>query len=488
MTNSATESLEQKLERACGHFDPSTWLNIRADILPWSAFPRLQEPPQKSIKELLDESRRFISFFEERRKGILGPKGIRNHPTSESRPRTIRIQGEDATTYLPRDTESDQFLSEVRNQLRLCILLNTLGRPDLIQGLKEKDSDLPFLERELTFLSNVKDRSLFLSRQQLFIKRLKPTMITELEDELAPLKQVQFIKSGNFASVFKANDVITMDAFALKKFRFRLTRRDSSDKENVRKEVLVLQKLRGHRHIVQLHGSYIGKKEAGIVLQPVADSNLQEYLDNFYDPDCPSGKAETLYRVFGCLCVSLEKMHQSRIRHKDIKPANILINGSDVLYTGYNSALLFQDSKGFTRSPNGGERTDMYAPPERWDEDTRDVTADVFSLGCVFLEVLTVLAGEELEECYELAQPVGYGQNLDGIQRRLEELERRVKDKEWLLRPIRWCSRMLGVKAQRPGAAEVIDEIVESTPEEDLEIYFCAPCCQEIASRSKRPY
>jgi len=55
----------------------------------------------------------------------------------------------------------------------------------------------------------------------------------------------------------------------------------------------------------------------GIVMSPVADWNLEDYLDR----DIISMEDRSFLRTFyGCLAAALRYLHRNCIRHKDIKP------------------------------------------------------------------------------------------------------------------------------------------------------------------------
>jgi serine/threonine protein kinase len=64
-------------------------------------------------------------------------------------------------------------------------------------------------------------------------------------------------------------------------------------------------------------------------MSPVADMNLEEYLDRFPKPDVE----DLIYGWFGCLASGLEYLHNQRIKHRDIKLANILVKNGCILYT-----------------------------------------------------------------------------------------------------------------------------------------------------------
>lgn len=109
-------------------------------------------------------------------------------------------------------------------------------------------------------------------------------------------------------------------------------------------------------------------------------------------------KIDMLRGFFVCLSQAISYLHGSDVRHKDIKPENILIDESgSVILTDFGISRRFPKH---TPHATNNERkfTRKYASPEIMkDENTfRDDPSDVFSLGCVFLEMATLLLGRDL--------------------------------------------------------------------------------------------
>ena len=114
-------------------------------------------------------------------------------------------------------------------------------------------------------------------------------------------------------------------------------------------------------------------------------------------------QTEMLRGYFVCLSQALSYLHNSDVRHKDIKPENILIDESgSVVLTDFGISRRFPRH---TPHATNEERkfTRKYASPEIMkDENTpRDDPSDVFSLGCVFLEMATLLLGKNLNNLHE---------------------------------------------------------------------------------------
>ena len=100
-------------------------------------------------------------------------------------------------------------------------------------------------------------------------------------------------------------------------------------------------------------------------------------------------KEEEIWRItIGAVC-GLKKLHDLKIFHRDIKSANLFLE-SDGQATG---ALLgdMNVSKvakaGFLYTQTG---TPYYASPEVWNDKPYNSKSDIWSLGCVLYESLTL--------------------------------------------------------------------------------------------------
>jgi serine/threonine protein kinase len=171
----------------------------------------------------------------------------------------------------------------------------------------------------------------------------------------------------------------------------RCTRRFT--KEMVVTEVQHLQELQ-HRHIVRLVGTYTFKKNLAILLYPAARWNLDEFLDKYIHNPPDTQRKLSPWRFFGCLANAMAFIYKSNVKHMDIKPGNILVreNGGAicVYIADFGIARAYRSAEeSNTDTPTPFTRT--YAAPEVKSQDRRGYSADIFSLGCVFLEILEAL-------------------------------------------------------------------------------------------------
>ncbi|KAK1767702.1 kinase-like domain-containing protein [Phialemonium atrogriseum] len=196
-----------------------------------------------------------------------------------------------------------------------------------------------------------------------------------------------------------------------------------------------------------------------IAMYPPASHNLRTFMaDIFRDSDhrWNDWKLVRMHCFFGCLAQAVTYLHGSKvkIRHKDIKPENVVIDdwGNPIL-TDFGISV-----QGVGTSTGHTAKTVKYAPPEANQEDgKRDRRSDVFSLGCVYLEMATVLLGNRPvypERCLRasLAEGEGvefkYSDALDGLPAYLGVLAREAE--------------ML--RAREPGRGRSIDAVLAALP------------------------
>ena len=103
-----------------------------------------------------------------------------------------------------------------------------------------------------------------------------------------------------------------------------------------------------------------------------------------------------LKRFMACICRALEYLHMVGVRHRDIKPENIVIDiYGNVVLTDFGCSKRYNTDDLVSRGPLAGY-TPKYKVPEV-ERDRRDRKSDVWSLGCVFVEIITLLRQRSLD-------------------------------------------------------------------------------------------
>lgn len=105
-----------------------------------------------------------------------------------------------------------------------------------------------------------------------------------------------------------------------------------------------------------------------------------------------------------------------RVRHKGLMPPNIGIKDGKIILYGFSISTYFADES----SDSDGEVTmfsKKYAAPEVREGEIWGSSSDVFSLGCVFFELLVTFSRNNSR------LDVGYGEDPEKVQSVIAQLE-----------------------------------------------------------------
>lgn len=235
--------------------------------------------------------------------------------------------------------------------------------------------------------------------------------------------------------------------------------------EKLREEANAMERL-AHRHILKLVGTYTLKRNhLYFLLYPAAVCDLNRFLkdiddirlDNVADQEdafkrlhslgleavgtiadlpllrsSPSASifprtataAGYLQQILGCMTEALAFVHKEDIRHGDLNPKNILLSPGRLYLADFGIARDVRDSENSITGHRYG--TPFWMAPEVHDEvDHHRSPADIWSLGCVFLKVMTVLYGEELDKYDETMKEHDWKVKYDMLPKYLDKLRSR---------------------------------------------------------------
>lgn len=217
-------------------------------------------------------------------------------------------------------------------------------------------------------------------------------------------------------------------------------------------------------------------------MSPVADCNLFEYYSLAQNS---SDKLSLLRSFIGCLARALQYIHDIKIRHRDIKPQNVLVKGDRVLLTDFGIALDWEHLSRSTTTADSG-KTLLYAAPEVARYEKRNSMADVWSLGCVFFEIVAILKGETILAMRNVfSQRNGnyrFYTNLKSFPLWATKLRQQGLAKDNVI--LAWVRAMLDEDPDnRPTAATLHADIVAESTQQGVP--YCGSCCLEVVDSSE---
>ena len=363
---------------------------------------------------------------------------------------------------------------------RIYIILRTidcLNHLDDFIDLGFSDHWFPVTERSLPHSLRPSQRTAFVNTQNLVLTKSMDLERGEdgqhcyfQRDDHLPFETKCVLGSGGFDQVDRVLSLISFKEYARKRV-LRNSVFGARGTENVKSfvaEIEILKRLK-HGHVVEFVGSYTDPKYLGLIMSPVAEMDLSTYLKRV-----DTSKHQELRTFFGCLARALEFLHEQNVRHKDIKPGNILVDGGKVLFTDFGLSFDFTDANGSTTLSMVNGMTPRYCAPEVAMQEPRNTSSDVWSLGVVFLEMMVVLKGKTMGYVDEFFEQHGSQQayvrtNYAAFVELVAELKAvgSISDNKAL----EWTQEMLLIEPKlRPTSASLILSISSV-------IQFCGICC-----------
>lgn len=283
-----------------------------------------------------------------------------------------------------------------------------------------------------------------------------------------------------------------------------------------------------HKHILKLVGTYTVKRnDLYILLYPVAVCDLSKFLEDIDDirtGTCadqedafkrlealdlkeigtiedlallrhlspqPGAVPRTatalgfLQQTLGCITEALAYVHAQDIRHRDLKPKNILLSPGRVYLADFGIARDVRETEDSITCTRQG--TLSWLAPEVHDEEQHHMSpADVWSLGFIFLNVAAVLYSQSLDDYEKIMRERDWELKYELLPKYLLNL--RVKATAAALENhedpsfnvkhlISLIDGMLKYKPEeRPTASEVNEQLSEFG---GLDQIYHLPCCHK---------
>jgi hypothetical protein len=250
----------------------------------------------------------------------------------------------------------------------------------------------------------------------------------------------------------------------------------------IQNELSVTRKLI-HPHTIRVFFTYEERDRFYIVMEPVADCDLEAFLIQHSSTYITWDQLLMVLKWFRCLTNTLAFIHSKGIRHKDIKPRNILVKNADIIFADFGSSHAFlEEGDSTTEGPSYGH-TKKYCPPEVINQGKRNRAADIFSLGCVFTELAIWLAGSkglDIHKWHEYRETKIDNITTSSYHATLDKVEQWFRtcadtDVQTLYNDV--IGRMLCTDPyDRPTAAEVSQLVIEIIKDDDLGDIACSKC------------
>ncbi|CAL4160779.1 unnamed protein product, partial [Meganyctiphanes norvegica] len=213
---------------------------------------------------------------------------------------------------------------------------------------------------------------------------------------------VQCIGRGAFGNVYLYNRLTDKKQVVIKQIPIESVSKDES--QITKNEVRVLAMLK-HPNIIEYYDNHIENMAMMIVMEYAPGGNLYDYLRSRGDGNLL--QEEDILNLFCQLVLGMQHIHELNILHRDLKSHNILLDRSHrIVKIGDFGISKILNSKSKAHTVVG---TPCYLSPELCQEKPYNQKSDIWALGCVLYEIVTLKRAFEAETLPALIRKIMRG-------------------------------------------------------------------------------
>ena len=203
---------------------------------------------------------------------------------------------------------------------------------------------------------------------------------------------------GSYSTVYKVKRKEDDKIYALKKVK--LSNLNEKEKTNSLNEVRILASVKSN-YVISYKEAFFDEKDStlGIVMEYADNGDLYKKILEYKNKKIYFEEIE-IWKIFIQLVKGLKALHDLQILHRDLKSANVfLFKDGHAKLGDLNVSKVARRGLGYTQTG-----TPYYASPEIWKDLPYDNKSDIWSLGCVLWEMITLhppFRAKNMKELYK---------------------------------------------------------------------------------------
>jgi len=190
---------------------------------------------------------------------------------------------------------------------------------------------------------------------------------------------------GAFSSVYSVKRKSDGAHYAMKKVK--MGKLSEKEKQNALNEIRILASI-NHPNVVGYKEAFFENSQGNlcIVMECADGGDLLQTIEKLKKTRTKLSEKQ-VWHYFVQIVRGLGALHEMKCVHRDIKCANIFLTKDGVVKLG-DLNVSKVNKKGLMQTQTG---TPYYASPEVWKDKPYDNRSDIWSLGCVLYEMITLL-------------------------------------------------------------------------------------------------
>jgi len=197
-------------------------------------------------------------------------------------------------------------------------------------------------------------------------------------------RKIKRIGIGSFGQALLVQSVVDRKWYVMKVIN--VGNMDKKQKQDALNEVRVLKAMR-HPYIITYRESFMDKKFLWIVMDYADGGDMYKKIE--FQKKISKLMPETqLLDWFVQMALAIKHIHDNKILHRDLKTQNIFMTSSGEIKIGdFGIARVLQHTYDWAKTAIG---TPYYLSPEICQEMPYNQKSDVWSLGCILYEMVTL--------------------------------------------------------------------------------------------------
>ena len=195
-------------------------------------------------------------------------------------------------------------------------------------------------------------------------------------------KIIKTLGEGGFGKVYQVMN--NNKYYAIK--TISIVNKTPEEINSTKKEASILSSI-NNKYIVKFYDSCQDKEYFKILMEYCEGTDLRKFINN-YKIKNELIDEKIIYKIVLQLCIGLSYIHKMKLIHRDLKPENIFINKNNEVKLGdFGIARQLCFDNNYASTFIG---TFVYMAPEEWSRQKYTNKVDIWALGCIIYELLTL--------------------------------------------------------------------------------------------------